>query len=108
MLQSFPRDTALNDLRDYLRSTLIRRGLGGSLDQRYRLVTAHSTLLRFTSSLQMPESFCATLSTFRREFFGTSAITSLELVFNDWYMSSENLVKIETHPLPGGELIRTR
>lgn len=104
MLQGFPRDTTLNDLRDHLRSALIRQGLGGSLDQRYHLVTAHSTLLRFTSPLRTPESFCAALGTFRSEFFGTSAITSLELVLNDWYMSSENLVKIETHHLRESEL----
>jgi 2'-5' RNA ligase len=108
MLQGFPRDTTLNDLRDHLRSALICNGLGGSLDQRYCLVTAHSTFLRFTSPLQMPEPFCSTLDTFRSEFFGTSAIMSLELVLNDWYMSSENLVKIETHHLRECELTGTR
>jgi 2'-5' RNA ligase len=99
MLQGFPRDATLNDLRDHLRSALVRSDLGDSLDQRYHLVTAHSTLLRFTRLLRTPEPFCAALSTFRNEFFGTSAIMSLELVFNDWYMSSGNLVKIGTHHL---------
>lgn len=99
MVQGFPHDATLNDMRDRLRTALISRGLGNSLDQRYRLLTAHSTLLRFTSPLQAPEQFSVALAGFRSEFFGASAITSLDLVTNDWYMSSETLTKVEAYHL---------
>lgn len=99
MAKGFPHDATLNDIRDRLRTALISRGLGCSLDQRYRLLTAHSTLLRFTSPLQAPEQFGGALAGFRSEFFGASAIISLDLVINDWYMSSETLTKIEAHRL---------
>lgn len=99
MVQGFPHDTTLNHVRDCLRTALVSRGLHHSLDQRYRLLTAHSTLLRFTSPLQAPEQFCSALAGFRSEFFGASAIASLDLVINDWYMSSETLTKIEAYQL---------
>jgi 2'-5' RNA ligase len=99
MVQGFPHDTVLNDVRDCLRTALASRGLDHSLDQRYRLLTAHSTLLRFTSPLQAPVQFCSALAGFRDEFFGASTIASLDLVINDWYMSSETLTKIETYQL---------
>jgi 2'-5' RNA ligase len=99
MVQGFPHDTMLNHIRGCLRTELVSRGLDHSLDQRYRLFTAHSTLLRFTSPLQAPEEFCSVLAGFRSEFFGASAIASLDLVINDWYMSSETLTKIEAYQL---------
>jgi 2'-5' RNA ligase len=99
LVQGFPHDTTLNNMRDRLRTALVSRGLDRSLDQRYRLFTAHSTLLRFTRPLQAPEKFCSALAGFRNEFFGTSTISSLDLVINDWYMSSETLKKIEIYHL---------
>ena len=99
MVQGFPHDATLNDMRNRLRTALANRGLGHSLEQRYRLLTAHSTLLRFTRPLQAPKQFCSALAGFRNEFFGASAIASLDLVINDRYMSSETLIKIEAHQL---------
>lgn len=100
----FPRGAALQELRERLRSELHARGLGASLDQRYRLVTAHATLLRFAAPLRQPSRFAALLDSLRREPLGSMRVEALELVINDWYMSSGSLDRLELLrlPLPGG------
>jgi 2'-5' RNA ligase len=99
LAQGFSREQVLAEIRDRLRHALTRRGLAGSLDQRYRLVTAHSTLMRFASDLQDPVLFGEALRRFRDRDFGSSEIGSLELVLNDWYMSSETLVTLGAYRL---------
>lgn len=89
MVQGFPTDDSLDRLRNALRSELSARGLGGDLDQRYRLVTAHNTVLRFCAPLRQPLAFAQVLESFRTTNFGTSTISHLELVLCDWYMSHE-------------------
>src|SRR5580704_5370580 len=52
LIQGFPENETLNNLRDRLRQELHRRGLADSLDSRYRLETAHITVVRFKSPLR--------------------------------------------------------
>jgi len=85
LAQGFPRDDTLGTLRDNLRAALRARGLGDGLDQRYRLVTAHMTLVRFAAPLREPERFVAALATARLESFGSTTVERLELVFGDWF-----------------------
>ncbi|HEX5690048.1 MAG TPA: 2'-5' RNA ligase family protein [Roseiflexaceae bacterium] len=99
LLQGFPTDGTLNKARDRLREALIGRGLDTSLDQRYRLVTAHSTLVRFAAPLAAPEQFADALTAYRYTSFGRSVIASLDLVLNDWYMSSDTLTQIAAFQL---------
>lgn len=96
LAQGYPCGATLDTLRERLRSALRTRGLDGSLDQRYRLVTAHATLLRFVQPLAQPARFADALAALRDEPFGTMRVESLELVLNDWYMSSGSLQTIET------------
>jgi 2'-5' RNA ligase len=103
MVQGFPHDDTLNRLRDTLRSELAARSLADTLDQRYRLVAAHSTVVRYTAPLRQPRKFAAALQRYRHTRFGTSTIGSLTLVLNDWYMSSDTLVELEHFQL-GAEL----
>jgi 2'-5' RNA ligase len=99
LAQGFPQDGALDDIRERLRTTLARDGLGDSLDQRYRLVTAHTTLMRFSRPLENAALFSERLLELRGRNFGTSAVSSLDLVFNDWYMSSGKLSMINSYQL---------
>ena len=95
----FPRDDTLETLRACLREALRARGLDGMLDQRYRLVTAHSTLLRFVVAPADPARLAAVLTQVRSEPLGTLRVESLQLVVNDWFMSSAAVESIETYAL---------
>jgi 2'-5' RNA ligase len=88
LAKGFPRDGTLERLRARLRDALRARGLDGTLDQRYRLVTAHSTVLRFTAPPADPARLAAVLRETRDVPLGTMRVDSLQLVINDWYMSS--------------------
>ncbi|MFC0253714.1 2'-5' RNA ligase family protein [Massilia consociata] len=99
LARGFPRGPALEMLRERLRGALRARGLDGSLDQRYRLVTAHVTLLRFVAPLREPSRFAALLEALRDEPLGSMQVDSLELVINDWTMSSGSLQRVEAWSL---------
>ncbi|MBK9940614.1 MAG: hypothetical protein IPP13_03200 [Kouleothrix sp.] len=99
LAQGFPHDGTLNHTRDRLRAALLGCGLGDSLDQRYRLVSAHTTLLRFATPFHAPEVFAHTLAAYRHTNFGSSLITSFDLVINDWYMSAEKVRIVDTYQL---------
>jgi 2'-5' RNA ligase len=101
MACGYPRGPALETLRERLRIQLRARGLDASLDQRYRLVTAHATLLRFAAPLRQPARFAALLEELRHAPLGSMQVDALELVVNDWYMSSGSLQRVELLRLPG-------
>jgi 2'-5' RNA ligase len=58
LAQGFPRDGTLERVRERLRAALAVRGLAGGLDQRYRLTTAHLTLVRFATPLHRRKPSC--------------------------------------------------
>jgi len=99
MARGVPRGPALEILRERLRSALRERGLDGALDRRYRLVTAHMTLFRFTEPLRDAARFAALLDGLRDKPLGIMRIEQAELVVNDWYMSSQSLVRVAVLPL---------
>ena len=99
LAQGFPRDGAIDALRERLRTQLRARGLDASLDQRYKLVTAHATLLRFMRPLTQPERFAEALAGLRDAPLGLTRVQSVELALNDWYMRSGTLRHIETFEL---------
>jgi 2'-5' RNA ligase len=101
LARGFPRGPGLEMLRERLRGELRARGLAGSLDQRYRLVTAHATLLRFAAPLAQSARLAALLEALRDEPLGEMQVDRLELVINDWYMSSGSLQLVEALPLGG-------
>lgn len=87
MVQGFVDNEALNTLRNALRCQLLARDLGGELDGRYRLETAHMTIARFRSRLRNGARLAAALQGTRRQPFGATCIRSVSVVENDWYMS---------------------
>jgi len=99
LAKGFPRDGTLERLRARLRDALRAQGLDGTLDQRYRLVTAHSTLLRFVAPPADPARLAAVLTALRDMPLGSMRVDSLQLVINDWYMSSAAVEPIETFTL---------
>ena len=101
MLQGFPQGDELNALRGKLRRTLTERGLGGGLDGRYTVITAHMTALRFRAALDHPTAFTELLARYRDHAFGTARVEALQFVENDWYLSAEKTEVLKTYALRG-------
>ncbi|MDR6760165.1 2'-5' RNA ligase [Flavobacterium sp. 2755] len=95
MIQGFPSDETLNNLRNKLRENFRNSILEQSIDSRYSIATAHSTVMRFTEKLQNPEKLIEIVEQFRDYNFGDFTADKLELVFNDWYQREENTIHLE-------------
>jgi len=93
MIQGFPVGGGLDMLRNCIRNNFKSTDLQQSIDSRYRLTTAHMTSVRFREELSSPYKFGNLLKDYRTAGFGEMKVQSLELVYNDWYQTS-NIVKI--------------
>jgi 2'-5' RNA ligase len=100
LIQGFPNDSHLNELRDRLRDQLRAEGLGNGLDERYRLETVHITAVRFRAPLRQSETFAAALERARHRSFGSATVRSLSLVKNDWYMSRQVTETVRRYRIP--------
>ncbi|MDP5201711.1 2'-5' RNA ligase family protein [Flavobacterium sp. DG2-3] len=85
MIQGFPSDETLNNLRNRLRENFKNSGLQQSIDSRYSIATAHATVMRFQEKLHNPKKLIEIAERFRDYDFGTFEVKNLELVYNDWY-----------------------
>lgn len=85
MIQGFPSDETLNNLRNRLRENFKNSRLQQSIDSRYEISTAHSTIMRFQEKLQNPKQLIEIAEKFRDYDFGEFEVKNLELVYNDWY-----------------------
>lgn len=94
MIQGFPIDESLNNLRDKLRENFKKSTLEQSIDSRYSIATAHSTVMRFQEKLQNPEQLIEIVEKFRDYDFGTFEVKNLELVYNDWYQREANTIHL--------------
>lgn len=94
MIQGFPTDESLNKLRDKLRENFKKSGLQQSIDSRYAIATAHSTVLRFQEKLESPKELMEVAEKFRDFDFGEFIVDKLELVYNDWYQRESNTIDL--------------
>ena len=90
MIQGYPNDDTLNRFRDRLRDAFRNSPLRQTLDQRYTLRTAHSTVIRFRRPFRDTDAFLSALETCREQDFGSFRLDRMELVLNDWYQRREN------------------
>jgi len=97
MIQGFFETEKLHELRDSLRHQLRLRGLETGVDERYRLETAHMTVVRFRAPLRHPARFAETLKEARRRPFGGTTVRRFILVQNDWYMSRRTTVALKRY-----------
>lgn len=93
LIQGFPLDTTLNNIRNDLRTAFSQSKLQQSIDKRYTLQTAHSTVVRFRKEIINKSRFISFLEKYRNFNFGTFQVNRFELVANDWYQRKE---KVET------------
>jgi len=85
MLQGFTNSNSLNDLRNNLRTQFKNSGLEQSIDKRYSIQTAHSTIVRFRKPISDKEKLLAIVQKYRNFNFGKFKVDSYYLVYNDWY-----------------------
>ena len=89
LLQGFFESDALNEIRDQLRFSFKNSTLQQSLDQRYAIQTAHSTIIRFKEKLTNKNAFLAIVEKYRDFDFGNFKVEKMELVYNDWYQRAQ-------------------
>ncbi|MNL07326.1 hypothetical protein D3C87_1279990 [compost metagenome] len=94
MIQGFPTDGSLNNLRDKLRENFKKSTLQQSIDSRYAIATAHSTVVRFQEKLENPKKLMDVAEKFRDFDFGEFTVDKLELVYNDWYQRESNTINL--------------
>ncbi|MDF9795186.1 2'-5' RNA ligase [Catalinimonas alkaloidigena] len=99
LIQGFPEDGALERLRDQLREVFKSSELQHSIDSRYRLFTAHSTVIRFREPLLNPQKFIDSLEKYREADFGLVTARQLELLGNDWYQREAKVKLLKTFTL---------
>lgn len=94
MIQGFPSDDSLNILRDKLRDNFKNSSLTQSIDSRYSITTAHSTVMRFQKKLENPKKLIEVIEKFRNHNFGKFTVEKIELVYNDWYQRERNTINL--------------
>jgi 2'-5' RNA ligase len=91
MVQGFVEDGTLEQIRNKLRANFIASGLEQSIDKRYAIQTAHSTIFRLRKRIRNKEEFIRKVEVYRNYDFGTFTVNLLELVYNDWYQRKEHV-----------------
>ncbi|CAN5787333.1 hypothetical protein BH10BAC2_BH10BAC2_49200 [soil metagenome] len=97
MIQGFPGNE-IELLRENLRENFKHTNLETSIDKRYQIHTAHSTVVRFKKALNHPVAFIEKIKKYRNYYFGVTEIQEVKFVFNDWYqrhLSEHILAKFE-------------
>lgn len=94
MVKGFFKENTLNQIRENLRINFRNTNLEQSIDKRYSIKTAHSTIIRLRKQLANKEAFLQLIEENKDLYFGTFTVDTLELVFNDWYQRRENVRKL--------------
>lgn len=94
MVQGFLSDGTLNQIRDNLRINFKSSDLQHSIDKRYAIRTAHSTIFRLKNKLSNKDKFLATVERYKNYEFGTFIVDTMDLVFNDWYQREKRVKKL--------------
>lgn len=96
LVQGFPEDNQLNELRNELRTRFKHTNLQHSIDSRYTLKAAHLTVIRFKQQPAEPKLFIREIENLRETDFGRCLINELEFVGNDWYQRKDKVKQIQT------------
>ena len=87
VLQGFPTSNSLEQFRHKLRTQLSDVGLRVTFDSRYKLVTAHSSLIRFKNPINDGQQLLELCQQYRNYDFGNIVLKDFGLVFNNWYQN---------------------
>lgn len=101
MIRGYPSDRTLARLRDRLRETFAKSDLKQSIDSRYRIETAHLTVLRLARPVAYPDAFVEGIRDLRDIDIGRCQMKEIEFVANDWYQRRDKTRLIERFQLGG-------
>lgn len=96
MVRGFPSDNTLNTIRDRLRSSFKNSDLEQSIDKRYSIQTAHSTIFRLCRPLSDIKGYLHLIEEYKDHSFGSFCVDKMELVCNDWYHKSSKVSDLHT------------
>lgn len=99
IVKGFPLSNTLESARNRLREAFKNSALEQSLDKRYPLQTAHSTVVRFKQPVQRQASVLKKLEKYQDYNFGSFEVRELKLVYNDWYQRQERVERLFTFKL---------
>ena len=99
MIQGFTNTNSLNQLRNNLRTNFKQSGLQQSIDARYIIKTAHSTVMRFREKIIDKETLLETLEKYRSSDFGKFKVEKIEFVQNDWYQREQYTEQLHSFDL---------
>jgi len=94
MIQGFMNNNFLNIIRNNLRDNFKTSNLQQSIDKRYSIQTAHTTVVRFQNKINNKPEFLKIIEAFRHYNFGSFEVNNLELVYNDWYQKEKHVKKL--------------
>lgn len=103
MIRGFVSDDALNHVRDQLRVAFKFSGLRHSIDERYSIFTAHSTVVRYQQKLADPAAWIRKIREYESHPFGKQQVKVMELVHNDWYQRKEKVQQLAYFSIPENE-----
>lgn len=101
LIQGFPADGTLEQIRNALRVNFKKTSLEQTIDKRYRQQAAHATVVRFRKEVEQSDKFIQTLRTYRTFDFGVSEINELEWILTDWYQRQNKVKLLQLFTLPG-------
>lgn len=99
LVKGFPEGEGLMNLRNELRNKFKSSQLQHSIDSRYKINTAHLTVMRFRKPITNSGEFVQLLDEYRDFSFGKMKVDQLNLVFNDWYQRSAIVKNLATFEL---------
>lgn len=94
MVQGFLSSETLDKIRDNLRKNFKSSNLQQSLDKRYSIQSAHSTVVRLREKLKNRDEYLDFIKQHRNFYFGKFPVDTVELVFNDWYLRKKYVKRI--------------
>lgn len=106
LLQGHPENNHLAELRNRLREQFKTSSLPHSMDKRYPIKTAHTTIMRFEHPQHSLRDLTRFLSENRDRDFGIQDVGEIELVCNDWYHRKANTRIIAAFPFNDTETAR--
>jgi 2'-5' RNA ligase len=92
---------ALEKMREELRAAFARNGLGDQLDRRYRINSAHMTVMRFRRADADWKRLATFLAKNRDTDCGEMEVSRIQLIWGDWYASANIARTLQEYRLSG-------